>query len=129
MKKTKCEIIRETADFYHLGNRGYSTTTLDCIYLDPETQNRCALGRCFDAPDVSLYELRGTIDYDGNIEQYKDGFFINVEALLKDEYKGHDPAFWSDLQTLHDLENNWTNDGLSVKGKTKVYNLLNKWAE
>jgi hypothetical protein len=131
MQKTKREIIEETANFYHLGNRGYSAHTLDCVYLDFQTRNRCALGRCFDAPDETLYDLTGTVDRDGCILMAgkPSERWIDIETLLKKEYRGHSPDFWNDLQSLHDGEKNWTNDGLSERGKQKIENLLNNWVK
>jgi hypothetical protein len=80
----------------------------------------CAIGRCF-RPE---YKAQGTSlvgNYETGIEDLisKQGH-KSIDLLLEPQYHGHDIEFWKALQSLHDLDHNWSKDGLSEIGKEVV---------
>jgi hypothetical protein len=125
MRKTKREIIQETAEFYNAKNRAVRShmgCDMVCVYFDPETGNKCAVGRCLNLPNVSIVDLKGYVDiFTGSI-----GSRV-LEDILMEEYKGHLPQFWDSLQSLHDREDYWNAEGMSEEGKLKYEKLLKEW--
>lgn len=123
MPKTCNEIIDETIAAYVKSNRAV-TSSGHCSYIDPETGNQCAVGRCCEAPQD---------DWNGNWTTLRvSGRQLEVaerEALLKPEYRGKPAFFWMNLQFLHDDDGNWTASGLSKQGQTLVAELRRKWGE
>jgi hypothetical protein len=113
--KTKLEIINETAEFYNLKNRAVIADG-KCRYLTDDGKS-CAFGRCCNDPK----ELRAFEGYSINkiLENNK------LDDFLKDEYKGHEDAFWKSLQTLHDNEGFWDDYGLNYTGINQKQNLIN----
>ena len=109
--KTKVEIIEETAAFYNLNNRavkhssGYGTS---CVYLDAETGNKCAVGRCLN-PDADVSEYNSGVGAKALFEAL--GFDI-----LKEEYRIVDSKFWMALQSFHDNRSHWDENGLTQEG-------------
>ena len=105
---TKQEIIKETAEFYNLGNRGKNGgDTHMCQYLSSEG-NMCAVGRCIIPEKLEDF-----------VEVYNSLRVISISDLefyLQPQYRGHSLAFWNDLQHFHDHPTNWTEEGLSEHG-------------
>ena len=112
MSKTRREIIDETPPEYTLYAR--ATNGDSCLYLAPNGL-KCALGRCMIAPQAS---------WGWTASQVPD-----FENKLMEEYRGHPAAFWSDLQELHDRDQNWDAEGLSEFGEKYVAILHEKWDE
>lgn len=115
--KTYLDVIEEIVAFYSenvnrrsFGNNGY------CAYNGTDGK-QCAFARCCETiPD----------DFEGkSSSQVIDIIGIDI---LKPEYRHlTDENFWDDLQQLHDLNRNWTDDGLSYKGEFFVKRLKNKY--
>lgn len=123
MRKTKIEIIEETANYYRLDNR--SIEKIDtygnnrCMYINGGGK-RCAIGRiCQDDADLAEFEGQG-VDWDITVGE-------KLLERLKDEYRGHGLEFYGDIQRLHDCHANWTDVGLSNRGKEEVERLKSKW--
>lgn len=130
--KTKVEIINETAANYTLNNRSISDGGR-CLYQGPNGE-RCALARCMMEPITVKEDLIVHTTQDskyGCMEVYGNHPFedelVPLDTLLKEEYRGHIPEFWVDIQTLHDSSWNWTAEGLSDEGKETVQELLEKY--
>lgn len=112
-RKTINQIINETVAWYGAdpdGRRAIQGSS--CMYYDPETGNKCAVGRCVkddvvvqdDFPSESVgRDLRAR---------------LFIMENLKDEYRGHSGEFWNALQKLHDGCSYWNFDagGLSREG-------------
>jgi len=111
MRKTKIEIIEETVDFYCEDPSRRASVNDICVYLDPSSGNKCAVGRCFDTKHKEYADLSRSGEAADDID---------LEDVLLDEYKGHDKNFWRNLQTLHDPNSNWTPNGLSDDGMTDL---------
>lgn len=110
-RKTKLEIFNETVEYYSTNpakKRGKGS--LGCQYLTDEGQ-MCAVGRCCVDPSPDWI---GGCD---SIRSAKDmRNFIELEDLLKPEYRGHTIRFWQDLQSFHDSSEHFTAKGLTEKG-------------
>lgn len=114
--KSKAEIVVETLLHYNSKNRGYNISEDHCTYLDKATGNKCAVGRCIldsEIENVAKFEekyIYNTANSSPNVESLANRF-LNLDSLLKPEYRGHDVKFWKNLQNLHDLSSMWTEDG------------------
>ena len=118
MRKTKAEVINETASFYNLGNRGIAEGGDKCNYYVEECDNvkLCAVGRYLKDPwswgcEPSVRAIEPS----------------RLEDALKEEYRGHSNAFWNDIQIFHDNRDNWTDEGLSERGEKIRDQLLRIW--
>lgn len=111
VRKTMTEIIDETVDFYSKNPRSlYKAIGIyensKCLYKGP-SNSRCAFSRLID--DKYLDELEENASIENNWLRY-----------LKPEYSGYNLGFYIDLQKLHDNDNNWEENGLTLKGKELV---------
>ena len=125
--KTKVEIIKETAEFYNLTNRGYYYGSGSCLYLTPEG-TMCAVGRCIKEDEIKSFDCR----FDTGVSGVEIALEKNNETLdqyLKPEYQGHSVNFWDDLQKLHDTSSNWDATGLTLKGEQVYEFLLKKYED
>ena len=121
---TKTEIIEETAAFYNSDNRSTWTDEegdTSCKYLGPDGK-RCAFSRCCKDSEEAMEIL-------GKYEGLAADEIGDREAILKDEYSGHNSFFWVDLQEFHDNEANWDVNGLTANGLINKNALLEQWAE
>ena len=110
---TKVEIIDMVANHFHLYNRGIGHN--GCEYRTNDGM-MCAVGMCMIDEALDKYG-----EFTGNVESIaksltKIGMERSIDVLLKDEYKGHDLEFWSELQYFHDREILWDTKGLSERG-------------
>lgn len=113
MRKTRKEIIDETASFYNLSSlaRGEGV----CHYLTNDGR-MCAVGRCLENP-AEVEACNASIDN------------IIDKCIFKPEYNGHSIEFWIDIQCLHDTLWYWTVSGISESGLEKVAALHDRWDE
>lgn len=126
--KSKAEIVVETLLHYNIKNRGYNRAAYNCTYLDKATGNKCAVGRCIldsELEKVSEYEQQCVKQGDGspsaaNLAEN----FNDLDSLLSPEYRGHDAAFWKDLQYIHDSSHMWNEDGFITENLTFVSRLF-----
>jgi hypothetical protein len=130
--KSKLQIIEETVQVYsNPANRAVKLRSGACYYHSLKNDKRCAVGRCFQ-PDV---KIRHTYTDTPECE-YEQCYFAelvdeiaNLEELLKPEYRGHELAFWMDLQKFHDDASNFTDCGLSIRGELFIQTLKEKYEE
>lgn len=117
MRKSKIEIINETAEYYSadVSRRAYNDEVHVCQYKTPDGK-MCAVGRCLENPEEIINQNGGVVDI------FSSGF------ELKAEYRGHDYIFWRDVQMLHDRPFNWDKKGLSESGKYHLNELLEKYS-
>ncbi len=50
-----------------------------------------------------------------------------LDDILFPRYRGHSSTFWSDLQSLHDIEANWNKHGLTEQGFASVRKMKEKY--
>lgn len=127
--KTKREIIEETSTFYNSCNRA-SDEDGTCMYINRETNAMCAVGRCMTEEALEKYGgLEGSASrFHEYLKIHVTDSITGLDAVLKEEYQGHDHEFWGDLQKLHDREFHWDATGLTEKGKEFEAQLLKRWA-
>lgn len=115
--KTKAEklaLLWETAAFYNLKNRAVRSDT-DCVYYDPQTKNCCAIGRKLSPEHArSLQEIA---------DRDQDGSLPHVWDELPGDLQDYGQHFLSTIQTLHDGEKYWTDEGLSEDGFARALNI------
>lgn len=117
-RMTPLEIIRETFEFYSSGTEfGICSNSRACAYLNRETGNRCAVGRClntdrFDDMACGVFTLH---------DEY--GF---TDSDLKPQYRGQSLDFWKNLQGLHD---SWAYDvvGYTERAAHRAVELHMEW--
>lgn len=110
MKASK--LIDETAESYTLSTRATNDTD-GCEYLNLEGE-MCDVGRCLIDPGSA------------NKKAFVSGL-VDLDSLLKEEYRGHCIEFWEDLQSLHDRTAHWDENGLSQTGRDFVEELHERW--
>lgn len=116
--KTKLEILKETAEAYSDPNNR-AIYDNECMYLTDDGK-KCAIGRCCEAPKQNWV---GSVNYlyANPLEALIPSREMSIETCLKDEYKGHEVGFWSDLQHLHDENEFFNKKGFSEKGMQQIY--------
>jgi hypothetical protein len=125
-RKTKLEIIEETAAYYGADRKRRSVVPNgdggeSCRYFGPNGE-RCATSRCFDEAitpeDVTEKAaiLRNILD-------------IGDERLFAPAYRGHDSVFWEGVMDFHDEGDNWGEDGLTALGAYEAEKLKSKYAD
>lgn len=130
MRKSKHEIIDETAAYYNLNNRSIKSDGGNyCLYNGPNGK-KCAFARmCAD--DIILTEGKNAANMLG-WEGYHDKKPLNSmgdQGVLKEEYRGHSMEFYNAIQGLHDLVLNWTENGLSPQGVEVVKRLKERYKD
>lgn len=95
MEMTKQEIIEETVEYYRNNPFGFDPTKYQgeggCVYYGTEEQ-MCAVGRCLIDP------TRFAANSDSAFVLFEE----HSQAILKEQYLGHQFNFWMDLQEFHD---------------------------
>jgi hypothetical protein len=94
--KTKEQIMEETFEFYSDSKNRAVRPHGGCWYLDVETGNKCAVGRCLD-PNAEIEKL----------DQGIQNCWLTISKLLLPEYQGHNMDFWECLQYWHDSQRNF----------------------
>jgi len=129
--KSKIEIIEELFDNGYVKDPSTRALTYNedgkqkgCAYLTLEG-NKCAVGKCLIEDENADYW-----------DSEEDVFFLvplaldmSLDDILKEEYRGHDIRFWSDLQIMHDDSQRWARDGLSDYGVERLNGLKSKYRE
>jgi len=120
---TKTEIIKETAGFYNSGNRAVRYGGNSCGYIVGDG-NKCAVGRCLINPKE--WECSGNA---GDLFKDMRRAGLDPQEQFLEKYRGHDEDFWMDLQSFHDIEINWDENGLTQRGKRNENSLLEGYSE
>lgn len=144
---TKQEIVTETVEYYSADpeNQRSATITRDgvefsaCVYWKGETG--CAVGRCLK-PEVKDWLVEewtvGSEEIVINnpnlgsisdlIRKCEDVFDVDrFDQILEPKYRGHEANFWCVLQTLHDNDENWTENGISERGRSFAEQIINDY--
>ena len=133
MRLTKQQIIEETRVEYAGGSkRGIAalqhTDRGVCQYLSKPSMMRCAVGRCMTDDALGIYgdSVENIVGLDGDMQRDNSCLDLN----LKEEYRGHDIAFWEDLQSYHDDNRLYDGTCESLDRNDKaVENLLKNWKD
>jgi hypothetical protein len=115
--KTKTEILLETSLAYN-SNTLSVTEGGECVYLG-KNGTRCAFSRCCKNDEKTNSILAGVQRWTAGKVLEKFG-----EEVLEEEYRGHSPEFWRNVQFFHDCLINWDENGISAEGKKCLEELL-----
>lgn len=100
--KSKIEIIEETIAYYEEDPSRRAMIGTSCAYKT-DNGNMCAVGRCLTEQGLAFAsEFANESDVYGLYETNE-----GLDDILKEEYRGHELSFWSDLQSLHDTSSYW----------------------
>ena len=134
---SKLEIINETVSFYSADTKRRSVngneTTPGCKYVSEDGRS-CAVGRCLTTKvkDKVATSLYNNSDFQGLVVGMVNCSWaeadLNLNKILKPSYRGHNIRFWEDLQSLHDVDDFWNENGLTIKGNQELDNLNKKYA-
>ena len=119
-KLTKLEIIEATTGHFNLGNRATNEYS-GCGYCTKDNK-KCAVGRYMGPENIPGMYSGGVSNLASELQD------LCLEDVLIPEARGHNPLFWLDLQSLHDIKSNWTEDGLSPAGEREVAIIKEKWS-
>lgn len=123
--KTKQQIIDETeAAYADPSNRGYNSKRYSCEYLS-DRGKKCAIGRV--VLDPSVIPQASLIKDIDNV--WRIGSLLFTDDLLKEEYRGHEPAFWKDLQTWHDNHRHFNETSITDAGNEELERIRHKWVK
>ena len=123
---TKEEIIKETVNEYQDASKRAKDGNI-CKY-EAENGNKCAVGRCMipgsliKRSDLEIEGVAMISDFVGPV-----GPKWNLEEILKPEYRGHEWAFWRDLQILHDEGIFYTDGKMNDRGQEFAARLIERW--
>lgn len=116
--KTPIELITKTRDFYSADpSRRAMNNDHDCLYFDPVTRNRCAVGRCMN-PGVWTSRIA---DFDSLLRDFP------FETLIHHEYHNIPVSLFIQLQHWHDKADNFTATGLTELGEATINKLLSEY--
>ena len=123
--KTKPEILRETVEHYKTHPRSLApaldrNSLCACLYAGPNGA-LCAFSR------VVMREHRHFLV---EAKSAQDQFFLGAIAdeHLLPAYRGHDPEFWTDVQTIHDDESYWQGQEFTRCGEERLAELLTRYS-
>ena len=116
--KTKIQILEETFNYYNEDPSRRAKSDGRCQYLDGEGR-MCAFGRCEINPPLTDGSSDAVVNRFDNEE--------DMNASLKEEYRGHSIEFWVDVQDLHDEDCYWNDESVSDYGVKRYQKLLQKW--
>ncbi len=122
--KTKLEIIEETAAAYPNNNaRAVNPGGMGAFYQYRTNEGKeCGVGRCLLEP----WLYAGSIDI---LTLQRSGSLVPfTQDLFKEEYRGHEVSFWTDIQGFHDHDCNFTESGLTEDGEEYLAKLKLKYA-
>lgn len=112
------EILEDTIQHFNSNNRSVVNNNRRCLY----SGNGCAIGRLIKDKELclTLDDLNGG---------WSDTSVVSVWPLLPDELKELGQKFLVSLQTLHDIEEYWDINGLSVSGHLKHLDIAKHYCQ
>lgn len=122
---TKEEIINETVEYYKdASKRGYNAANEKCEYLT-KSGNMCAVGRCL-IPGSLMESFSGGNRAAQSMRNCGLSVFdvVNLEEILKPEYRGHSRNFWMQLQHLHDSSDHFNDVTMNEVGLKRAKDLI-----
>lgn len=125
---TKHEIIDEIAGLYTLSTRSMGLVTNDsnCPSDTPVCKYNGDGGKVCAFAHMVREESRCKL-IENKTANALIGNGVILDTDLKEQYRGHEVAFYGNIQRLHDSEENWNENGLSDRGRRAVANLKQAW--
>jgi hypothetical protein len=132
---TKEEIIKDTIEWYSVGGRrSLGENGKKCCYHS-ENGNKCAVGRFILHDKINqVVETCNGGDVDDlashfglTISEDEHGFIKSIDNIIEEKAKGHNIGFWNSLQSLHDTNSHWNEDGSINNIGTSYVEKMCKW--
>jgi len=116
-------LVKETIYYYNYGNRSVEGT--HCKYQS-NTGNMCAVGRCLTEQalnDFHDHEVAKTFAII-SLPEFITEKYSSFDSMFQEKYQGIHVQVWSFMQSLHDEDINWDENGLSSDGEQEILNTL-----
>lgn len=116
VQKRMLKLLEEGVKHFNSNNRGMHPDFDVCVYVPPKDCNSdgCFIGRL-------LPQKHKKFVVEQHVNEASVGTIFYKMALKKVEiprvFRGIPETFLQDCQSLHDESNNWTPEGLSVRGE------------
>lgn len=110
LKALRLKLLRETLEHYNDSNRSLIEEGVlkgRCVYVHPDGERRCAVGRIIDERTVELARSRSDINRFGVATLFRNGGHLIEEYQKLEE----DVDFLMALQGLHDNDFVWDSKG------------------
>ncbi len=114
LKAERLRILDDTATFYNSNNRALIGRA--CCYISPDGKQRCSIGRNVTEKEARLMQANNS-----SIEH----IWAYIPKAIPQKLIDVGIDFLAQLQDLHDCEDYWTSNGLSLMGINK-YHLIKK---
>lgn len=106
-KKKMREFLEDVCAYYNSKNRAVSKKTGCCVYYDPETLNRCAIGREMSLNDAKKLHLNhGSVGVSANFVLKSIPHRLRIMGV----------NFLKQVQNLHDTDLYWDEHGITKEG-------------
>jgi hypothetical protein len=119
LQSKQLAVLDATCAEYNTTNR--ATDGNACLYWDPNTQRRCAIGRLLTVQQAM--HLQTSLKFVGVLLDNLRASTNDIEKSIYNTLSGYSRGFLRDLQELHDCELNWDNKGLSERGREYADNI------
>jgi len=116
-------LLKELTSHYNTGNRSVEGNS--CRYKN-DLGNMCAVGRCLTEQALNDFHNRevartfAITDLPAIITEK----YSNFDSMFQEKYQGIHVQVWSFLQSLHDEDDHWDENGLSDEGAIAILNTL-----
>ena len=116
-------LLKELTSHYNTGNR--SVEGQSCRYKN-DLGNMCAVGRCLTEEALNdFHEREATCTFAiTNLPHVITEKYSNFDSMFQEKYQGIHEQVWSFLQSLHDEDDHWDENGLSNEGAIAILNTL-----
>lgn len=113
------EILEDTKTFYHENPSKRGIVLGKCCYLNSENGNKCAVGRCLSDEDIEIVHAR-------EVEGWLSSIWDIWNMITTPKIKSLPMSFWNNLQSFHDCDHHWNEDGISENGLREYEDIKNK---
>jgi hypothetical protein len=116
-------LLKELTSDYNIGNRSVESNT--CRYKN-HLGNMCAVGRCLTEEALNDFhdqEVARTFAIT-NLPAIITEKYSSFDSMFQEKYQGIHVQVWSFLQSLHDEDDHWDENGLSDVGAIAILNTL-----
>jgi len=116
-------LLKELTSDYNTGNRSVEGNS--CRYKN-DLGNMCAVGRCLTEQALNDFHERETTCTFAitNLPAIITEKYTSFDSMFQEKYQGIHEQVWSFLQSLHDEDEHWDEDGLSDEGAIAILNTL-----
>lgn len=93
----------ETREFYSDESKLGMNSNGGCEYLQKESGNMCAVGRCLDTNTEKYLDIvKNGGSLDSIVMDFELEDFEEFNSIFLEQYRGYEQGFWEELQNWHD---------------------------